>query len=66
MGAGEEGMFVADGVGFGDGFGWCLVGGGIPCERRFAGSRPLTLREGDGVRSYLVPTPRAVSIRREM
>ncbi len=21
---------------------------GIPCERRFAGSRPLTLREGDG------------------
>ena len=43
-----------------------LVVAGIPCERRFAGSRPLTLREGDGVRSYLVPTPRAVSIRREM
>ena len=43
-----------------------LVGGGIPCERRFAGSRPLTLREGDGVCCYLVPTPRADSILREM
>ena len=38
---------------------------GIPCELRFACSRPLTLCEGDEGSIYRVPTPRALSIFRD-
>ena len=35
----------------------CSTAPGIPCELRFAGSRPLTLCEGDGTTCSLLHHP---------